>query len=219
MKRDKQIEALVKALDATGRSSHPPGGRRHRRAEETRLRLFRTAMDLFAEHGFSSVTVGDITEAADVGKGTFFNYFESKDHVLGVMGEIQLAKIREAARRAKEEQTPIREVLYDLAHRLMEEPGRSPELARALIASFVASDVVRGIIRKRIVEARLVIAQLVEQGQRRGEIAPELKKRAVALQLQQAVMGTILLWSLEGKPSPATRMDSTFEHFWRAVAM
>jgi AcrR family transcriptional regulator len=43
-----------------------------------------------------NVTVEDITEAADVGKGTFFNYFESKDHVLGVMAEIQLGKVAEA---------------------------------------------------------------------------------------------------------------------------
>ncbi len=71
-------------------------GRRQRRAAETRLRLFRCALQLFAERGFPNVTVGDITEAADVGKGTFFNYFESKDHVLGVMAEIQLGKVREA---------------------------------------------------------------------------------------------------------------------------
>jgi AcrR family transcriptional regulator len=60
-------------------------GRRERRAAETRVRLFRSAMRLFAERGFQNVTVEDITEAADVGKGTFFNYFQSKDQVLGVM--------------------------------------------------------------------------------------------------------------------------------------
>ena len=79
-------------------------GRRQRRAAETRLRLFRCALQLFAERGFQNVTVEDITEAADVGKGTFFNYFETKDHVLGVMAEIQLGKVREAAARAAAEQ-------------------------------------------------------------------------------------------------------------------
>ena len=79
-------------------------GRRERRAAATRLRLFRCALRLFAKRGFQNVTVEDITEAADVGKGTFFNYFESKDHVLGVMAEIQLGKVREAASRASPEQ-------------------------------------------------------------------------------------------------------------------
>ncbi len=53
-------------------------------------------MQLVAERGLPNVTVEDITEAADVGKGTFFNYFESKDQVLGVMAEIHLGKGRKA---------------------------------------------------------------------------------------------------------------------------
>ena len=57
----------------------PPSSRRVRRSAETRERLFRTALDLFARKGFSETTVEDITEAADLGKGTFFNYFPSKE--------------------------------------------------------------------------------------------------------------------------------------------
>ena len=74
--------------------------RRDRKAAETRIRLFRCALQLFADRGFPNVTVEDITEAADVGKGTFFNYFASKDHVLGVMAEIQIGKVREALAQA-----------------------------------------------------------------------------------------------------------------------
>lgn len=111
-------------------------GRRERRAAETRVRLFRCALKLIARRGLANVTVEDITEAADVGKGTFFNYFASKEHVLGVMAEIQLGKVREAARQAVETRKPIASVLHHLVRRLAEEPGRSPRLARALISSF-----------------------------------------------------------------------------------
>src|SRR5208337_5407407 len=85
------------AAASSPRSPHSrPAGRRERRAAETRIRLFRCALHLFSERGFQNVTVEDITEAADVGKGTFFNYFETKDHVLGVIAEIQLGKVSEA---------------------------------------------------------------------------------------------------------------------------
>src|ERR1022692_2791566 len=95
--QSKRSAALSSSL-TTGHPPHPPGaGRRQRRAAETRLRLFLCALQLIAERGFPNVTVEDITEAADVGKGTFFNYFATKDHVLGVMTEIQLGKVREAA--------------------------------------------------------------------------------------------------------------------------
>ncbi|MGA2719724.1 MAG: helix-turn-helix domain-containing protein [Candidatus Acidiferrales bacterium] len=57
------------------RPSKAPAGRRERRRTETRDRLFHSALKLFAERGYQETTVEAITEAADVGKGTFFNYF------------------------------------------------------------------------------------------------------------------------------------------------
>src|ERR1039458_8294010 len=116
--------------------NHPKSmSRRQRRSAETRLRLFRCALQLFAERGLSNVTVEDITEAADVGKGTFFNYFETKDHVLSVRAEIQLGKVGEAVVRARQGKQTIHALLRQLVQRLAEEPGRSPSLARAFISS------------------------------------------------------------------------------------
>jgi AcrR family transcriptional regulator len=194
-------------------------GRRQRRAAETRLRLFRCALQLFAERGFPSVTVEDITEAADVGKGTFFNYFESKDHVLGVMAEIQLGKVREAVKLAEAGKQTIHSVLHRLFLRVAEEPGRSPDLARALITSFLASKRVRGLIEHNMSEGRKMVAEIVAAGQKRGEIDPRLKKEKVALQLQQAFLGTLLLWSLQGEPALESWVEDSFQHFWRAIAV
>ena len=48
-------------------------GRRERRRQETHARIFESAMRLFSERGFANTPVEDITEAAAVAKGTFFN--------------------------------------------------------------------------------------------------------------------------------------------------
>src|SRR5215470_18927751 len=87
-------------------------GRRERRAAETRISLFRSAMQLFAQRGFQNVTVEDITEAADVGKGTFFNYFNSKEEVLGVMAEIQLGKVRQVLEQAESGKASLHNILH-----------------------------------------------------------------------------------------------------------
>jgi len=211
--------ALIEAL-ASDSLPHLQGmGRRQRRAAETRVRLFRCALQLFAERGFPNVTVEDITETADVGKGTFFNYFESKDHVLGVMAEIQLGKVREALRLAESGKQTTYAVLHRLFLRVGEEPGRSPDLARALISSFLANESVRGLIDRNMSEGRKIVAQIVAAGQKRGEIDPRLKKEKVAIQLQQVFLGTLLLWSLHGKPALETWIEETFQHFWRAIAV
>ena len=194
-------------------------GRRERRAAETRLRLFRSALQLFAERGFANVTVEDITEAADVGKGTFFNYFKSKDHVLGVMAEIQLGKVREALELAEHHQQTTHTVLHHLFHRAEEEPGRSPDLARAMISSFLASEAVRKIIERNMQEGRRMIAEVVGAGQKGGEIDPRLKKEKVATQVLQTFMGTVLFWSLHEKPPLDVWMEDSFQHFWRGIAV
>src|SRR3984957_3008421 len=64
--------------------------RRIRRSTELRERLFRAALVLFGKKGYAETTVEDVTEAADVGKGTFFNYFPTKEHILMAFGEMQL---------------------------------------------------------------------------------------------------------------------------------
>ena len=219
---DGQIDrsaVLIEHLAAGAVFAATGAGRRERRAVETRVRLFRCALELFAERGFSNVTVEEITEAADVGKGTFFNYFESKDHVLGVMAEIQVGKMREALLLGGKGKRPIRSVFHHLFQRLAEETGRSSSLARTFISSFLASEKVRAIIGGRLHEGLKMIAEVVAAGQERGEIDPCLKKNKVASQLLQAVMGTVLLWSLHGESALEARLEDSFQHFWRSVAV
>jgi AcrR family transcriptional regulator len=194
-------------------------GRRQRRAAETRVRLFRSALRLFAQHGFQNVTVEDITDAADVGKGTFFNYFESKEQVLGVMAEIQLGKVREVLELAETGKQSVRSVLRSLFQRVAEEPGRSPEMTRALISTFLASDAIRSTMAANLAEGRRMVAKILEFGQQRGEIAPALKPEHLARQCQQSVIGTLLFWSLRGDEKLETRLEESFQHFWRAVAL
>jgi AcrR family transcriptional regulator len=193
-------------------------GRRERRAAETRVRIFRSAMRLFAERGLSSVTVEDITEAADVGKGTFFNYFESKEHVLSVLAEIQLGKVREATAAAESGKQPIFSVLRRLSQQIAEEPGHSGPLARAIVSTFLASEPVRAQTAESMAEGRRMLAQIIALGQERGEVPSRLKPALLARVFQQAALGTILLWSVRADANLQTWMEETFQHFWRGLS-
>ncbi len=192
--------------------------RRDRKAAETRIRLFRCALQLFADRGFPNVTVEDITEAADVGKGTFFNYFASKDHVLGVMAEIQIGKVREGLTQAESGKESVRSILHHLLQRLAAEPGRSPDLARALVTSLLASKDVRELVDAHMAQGRRFLARIFEIGQERGEIDSQLNTAQLSRLLQQSVLGGILLWSLMGEPKLKAAMEQTFQHFWRGLA-
>lgn len=56
--------------------------RRQRKKEETRRKILETSFRLFSEKGFENTTVDQIAEGADIGKGTFYNYFTSKEAAL-----------------------------------------------------------------------------------------------------------------------------------------
>ncbi|MBA4285088.1 MAG: TetR family transcriptional regulator [Xanthomonadaceae bacterium] len=56
----------------------PRGARRKR---ETREKLLEAAFRLMAERGMDAVAINEITEAADVGFGSFYNHFESKEAI------------------------------------------------------------------------------------------------------------------------------------------
>ena len=101
----------------------------------------------------------------------------------------------------------------------MSKPQIAGSLARAFISSFLASESVRTVIARNMLEGRRMIAEVVAAGQERGEIDPRLKKEKVAMQLLQACMGTVLLWSLDGAPALKSRIEASFQHFWRAVAL
>lgn len=53
-----------------------------RRRKETRKRILESALDLFSLQGLTRTTVGDITERADIGKGSFYEHFDAKDDLI-----------------------------------------------------------------------------------------------------------------------------------------
>jgi len=56
--------------------------RRDRKKTWIQKTLVEIAMELFIEKGFEETTIADITKAADIGTGTFYNYFESKEAII-----------------------------------------------------------------------------------------------------------------------------------------
>lgn len=195
----------------------PPAGRRVRRRAETRERLFRAALRLFAERGFFATTVADITEAADVGKGTFFNYFPSKEHVLGAFGEIQVGNVAAALEDAQKGQEPARVILERLMRALAREPGRSQALVRSLMGANLGGAAVREIMLQNLMRGREMIAQLMKIGQGRGEVRRDRDALELARVFQQTFFGTLVMWSMHAPSELVNWLDGTFDLFWRGI--
>ncbi|MFH1679898.1 MAG: TetR/AcrR family transcriptional regulator [Candidatus Eisenbacteria bacterium] len=56
--------------------------RTRRRALRTRRRLLQAALSVFSEKGIDAATIEEITERADLGKGTLYRHFSTKDRLV-----------------------------------------------------------------------------------------------------------------------------------------
>jgi AcrR family transcriptional regulator len=56
--------------------------RTDRRRERTRQQLTAAARDLITQKGVAGLRIADLTDTADVGRGSFYNHFESKEDLV-----------------------------------------------------------------------------------------------------------------------------------------
>lgn len=71
----------------------PKPTRGTRRKQRTRNALMKAGFELFAARGMDAVAINEITEAADVGFGSFYNHFESKQALLDALAAQALTRI------------------------------------------------------------------------------------------------------------------------------
>lgn len=81
------------ANETKAKGTNAPVGRQQRRREQTRARLINAAKKLMAERGVESVGISEITETADLGAGTFYNYFSSRDDIVEAVAEASIESV------------------------------------------------------------------------------------------------------------------------------
>ena len=70
-------------------------GRTSRKRTRTRADLLAAARKIFAARGYHEASIAEITQAADIGVGTFYLHFHDKDEIFTTLIEEGLKDIRE----------------------------------------------------------------------------------------------------------------------------
>ena len=110
-----------------------PTGRRDRRKAEARQRLLTAAHRLIAENGVSDLRIGDVTDRADLGFGTFYTYFPSKDALIEAVVAEVLAGLASRIGSDALEFTDPAEAAAVSYRRFLRFSRDEPELARVLV--------------------------------------------------------------------------------------
>lgn len=84
----------VKRAKANGRVPAVPDGAGESRVRlRTRARLIAAAEEVMARRGVEGATIQEITEAADLGTGTFYNHFSSKEELAKAVFSIRAEEL------------------------------------------------------------------------------------------------------------------------------
>ncbi|MEZ5357754.1 MAG: TetR/AcrR family transcriptional regulator [Candidatus Zixiibacteriota bacterium] len=66
----------------TAKKGRKSKNRQAKKSQQTRQTLVSAARDVFADKGMSVATIDDITNRADLGKGTFYYHFKNKNGII-----------------------------------------------------------------------------------------------------------------------------------------
>jgi AcrR family transcriptional regulator len=120
----------------------PRVNRQARRRAETRARLVEAARTTFARRGVDATRINEITEEADVGFGSFYNYFDSKDAIVAAVVEEAATAAAEAIDAATQEIDDPAEVVA-VAHRsIVRQAVDDPELGWLFVRLELSHDLV-----------------------------------------------------------------------------
>jgi AcrR family transcriptional regulator len=175
-------------------------GKREQGKVERKERLYEAALSLFRGQGYEMTTVDQITRQAGLAKGTFFNYFPTKDAVLRYMGAREVGRLGAATLSLNGTASSI---------------GKLKRLMSALAASLERDhDLVCLIFREGVTVSDLMAgdaggfslqpmaALLIRQAQRQNEINPNLDPDALAAALDALYLQQLIRWCESSKPYP-----------------
>jgi AcrR family transcriptional regulator len=178
---------------------------RERKKAETRKRIVTVATKILAKKGLEAATVDEIAAAADVGKGTIYNYFETKeDIIVAFLVDIETEVQEEVARliqRPRSLQGALSQ--YILFQFKLKEPHH--EFVRVFLAQMFSRATAAS---PWIAQIQAVIdpplQALFSSLQRRRLIRSDMDA-AVLIQLFKVLhLGLTALWAMEGPPWRAT---------------
>ncbi|MBC7768240.1 MAG: TetR/AcrR family transcriptional regulator [Phycisphaerales bacterium] len=179
---------------------------RARKKQATRARLADAAIRLIATRGVDAVTIEDIARSAEVGKGTLYNYYSSKDDILlDFLAGVEAATLPRIAA-APVSGRSLALILNGAAWALLECKAPHHALARVVLARLASGDASFNARAEAFSAAILAaFATLFEKLKRAKLIEAHWDAHDLALRFTVMHMGLSLFWAMDAAPFANSR--------------
>jgi AcrR family transcriptional regulator len=201
-------------------------GLRERKKQQTREKIERVALQLFAERGYDQTTLAEIAEAADVSPRTIFAYFESKEDILFCDEPVLFERLRATLEQRPagattvdalrdfvssfdkyDEQTRLRKRIIGANEALrLSERGRSAAMEELVAASIAQDlgDVGPDDVRPRLIAASVTAAFSAVRDRLQDESGEQISHEEALTILDQVI--TFLRGGLQALEQPGLQL-------------
>lgn len=174
--------------------------------EIKRERIISAAEQIFAQKGYHNSTMGEIAIAAGIGKGTIYEYFDSKLSLFLDMMENGLRRYYESLDVDIVQKKSFEERLRFLLEEHIKFCQENEELARIVFwDTQVLDEELKDWVYQRRRDKDRRLEQLIEDGIQRGEIR-EIDSALLAIMLGGSITSTWVPVVLEGWDVDAAKM-------------
>jgi TetR/AcrR family transcriptional regulator, transcriptional repressor for nem operon len=187
--------------------------------EQTRCTLLETGLDLFEKKGFNATGIQEITDIAGVPKGSFYNYFVSKEafgvEVIRYYTETHIEQWKNllAAEETEDSYLALSVVFIEIASRYEGvNPKRGCLLGTLAAEISEASDDCRLALAEAVGKFKAILAHRLMLGQQTGKVRCDLSKNQLAELVWNSWQGSLLEMKIENSAEPVKRiLDMLFE--------
>ncbi|MEV5107905.1 TetR/AcrR family transcriptional regulator [Streptomyces massasporeus] len=187
-------------MDSRATTTTPPVGRRERNKQRVRERLYMAAVELFVEKGYDQTSIDEIAERADVARGTFFNYFQRKEDIIGAWGERRRAALVTGLEESRAFTPGSIARLQQCMAVLVRINQEEPRLTTAMLTAWVKAG--RPILEEPYVAE--VFAEIIDSGMGRGELNPGMSPIGVGNVLRDVYLGALYRWASQSPDTTGT---------------
>lgn len=159
-------------------------------------RIIEAAWTLFYDKGYDATTVDDIIALSGTSKGTFYYYFSAKDVLLTTLSDLLDEYYQELAQSMEQEKNSMEKLLWlnYKAHKMIEQKI-SLDLLTSLYATQLTAKGPRHLLDQNRYYYQLIL-QLIEEGQKRGEIRNDKSIHEIAKYYAMCERAIISDWCL-----------------------
>src|SRR5215469_4445251 len=175
--------------------------RRERKKAAIRSKIIATAVELFARHGIDQVTVEHVADAADLGKGTIYNYFQTKEDIVVAYMVEKESRIQSKVARLSASAGTLAEALEEylqLQFRMKSKYHRFVRVFLGQMFSHTEQFMPYMVEMQKSIDENL--EALFRRLERRGLLRTDVSLPDLILIFKTIHLGLNALWAVEGPP-------------------